>query len=111
MVPMFSSPDSLEEKFRNAKYLSDETGIASSISPHMRRPILIEGPPACGKTELAYAIAKAADTHVERLQCYVGIDGDKAIGKFDESLQRLFLDSNVSQPGTDWEAIRRNCVA
>jgi len=43
---------------------------------------------------------------VERLQCYVGINEDEAIGKFDEALQRLFLDARTGING-DWEAIRR----
>src|SRR5437660_10983861 len=33
-------------------------------------PLLVEGPPGCGETELAYAVAAAADTVMERLQCY-----------------------------------------
>jgi MoxR-like ATPase len=107
VLHMFSSPNSLGDKLRNAKYLTDETILwIIYLAAKMRRPILIEGPPGCGKTELAYAVAKAANTHVERLQCYVGIDEEKAIGKFDESLQRLFLESNVVQAG-DWDAVRQ----
>ena len=32
---------------------------------------------------------------------------DKAIGKFDEALQTLFLDAGTSRFGSDWEAIRQ----
>jgi len=45
------------------------------------------------KNRAAYAVAAAADTTVERLQCYEGITEEKAIGKFDESLQSLFLET------------------
>src|ERR1700686_3353996 len=72
----------------------------------MQKPLLVEGPPGCGKTELAYAVAFAAGTVVERLQCYEGITEDKAIGKFDESLQKLFLETQRDNLGSDWDAIR-----
>ena len=54
-----------------------------------------EGPPGCGKTELAYAVAAAGNTVVERVQCYVGITEEKVIGKFDEALQKLYLDTQA----------------
>jgi MoxR-like ATPase len=55
---------------------------------------------------LAYAVAAAAETTVERLQCYEGITEEKAIGKFDESLQRLFLETQKELLGQDWDGIR-----
>ena len=91
---MFSSPRDLADRLLAAKYVIDEAVLSVIfLAAEMRRPLLIEGPPGCGKTELAYAVARAAQTVVERLQCYVGINEDKAIGKFDEALQTLFLES------------------
>jgi len=43
---------------------------------------LFEGAPGCGKTELAYAVAEAANTVVERPQFYVGITEEKVLGRF-----------------------------
>jgi MoxR-like ATPase len=76
------------------------------LASQMRKPVLIEGPPGCGKTEIAYAVAEAADTALERLQCFQGISEEKAIGKFDEHLQRLFLETNSGCLGKEWTAIR-----
>ena len=92
----------------HSRYVIDESILSVIfLAARMRRPLLIEGPPGCGKTELAYAVARSAETNVERLQCYVGVNEDKAIGKFDEALQKLFLDAGTSRFGSDWEAIRQ----
>jgi MoxR-like ATPase len=104
---MFSSPRDLADRLLAARYVIDESVLAVIyLAAEMRRPLLIEGPPGCGKTELAYAVARAAETYVERLQCYVGINEDKAIGKFDEPLQKLFLEAPTAHINRDWEAIR-----
>src|SRR5260370_41436912 len=65
-----------------------------------------EGLAGCTKPGFPYAVAAAADTTVERLQCYEGITEEKAIGKFDESLQRLFLETRKDFLGQDWDGIR-----
>ena len=104
---MFESLNDLEQKLRDAKYVIDPVSLeVVYLAARMQKPLLVEGPPGCGKTELAYAVAFAADTVVERLQCYEGITEDKAIGKFDESLQKLFLEIQGDRLGEDWDAIR-----
>jgi MoxR-like ATPase len=42
------------------------------VAARLQKPLLLEGPAGSGKTQLAYAVADAADTTVERLQCYEG---------------------------------------
>ena len=56
------------------------------------------------ETELAYAVAEAGGAIVERVQCYVGITEEKVIGKFDEALQRLFLETQAEHLHQDWTA-------
>jgi len=104
---MFASTENLADGLRDAQYVVDRVTLqVVYLAAKMRKPLLVEGPPGCGKTELAYAVAAAAETTVERLQCYEGITEEKAIGKFDESLQRLFLKSQKELLGQDWDGIR-----
>ena len=105
---MFSSVYELASRLRAARYIIDAVTLdVVYLAAQMRKPLLVEGPPGCGKTELAYAVAAAANTVVERLQCYVGITEEKVIGRFDEALQKLFLDTQAANLGLDWNQIRK----
>jgi len=71
----------------------------------MQKPLLLEGPAGSGKTQLAVSVAKAAGTHIERLQCYRGVTEDQAIGKFDEGLQRLYMEF-ARDDHADWQSVQ-----
>ncbi len=107
-LEMFASVQELAEKLWAAHYIVDPVTLQDIyLAARLQKPLLVEGPPGCGKTELAYAIAAAAETVVERLQCYEGITEEKAIGRFDEGLQKLFLETQAEHLELDWEAIRK----
>jgi len=106
---MFASVEELSEKLEAAKYVIDPVTLkVVYLAAEMRKPVLIEGPPGSGKTELARVVAIAAQTQIERLQCYEGVGEEKAIGKFDASLQRLYIDTQGSTLGDNWSSLRRS---
>jgi MoxR-like ATPase len=105
---MFPSIVDLAEKLWAAHYVIDPVTLQDLyLAARLQKPLLVEGPPGCGKTELAYAIAAAGDAVVERLQCYEGITEEKAIGRFDEGLQRLFLETQAEHVDRDWDVLRK----
>src|SRR6516165_7551877 len=104
---VFSSIGELGARLEAAKYVIDPVTLqVVYLAARMQKPIIVEGPPGCGKTALAQAIAAAGDTVIERLQCYEGINEEKAIGKFDSALQKVFLETQADHLQTDWDAIR-----
>jgi len=104
---VFSSIEEVGDGLRNAGYIADEiTDTTVFLANVLHRPVFSEGPAGSGKTQLAYAVAQAANTKVERLQCYEGINEEKAIGKFDEPLQRLWVELKAKSSGIDWESLQ-----
>jgi MoxR-like ATPase len=104
---VFSSLQELEGGLRASGYIADSVATTTVyLAARLQKPLLLEGPAGSGKTQLAYAVADAADTTVERLQCYEGINEEKAIGKFDEPLQRLCIELKAKSVGVDWESLR-----
>jgi len=104
---LFSSLEEVCEGLRATGYIADSIATTTVyLAARLHKPLLLEGPAGSGKTQLAYAVAQAADTTVERLQCYQGINEEKAIGKFDESLQRLCVELKARSPCVDWGTLQ-----
>ena len=84
------SPEELERVLREHGYLADR-GLSVSIFLAMRmgRPLLLEGEPGVGKTEVARTLASITGAELIRLQCYEGIDAAQALYEWDYARQML----------------------
>jgi MoxR-like ATPase len=87
----FQSVNEVEQALRDESYLPDH-GLATAVflGLAMRRPLLLEGEPGVGKTEVAKTLARILDAELVRLQCYEGIDASQALYEWDYSRQLLY---------------------
>jgi MoxR-like ATPase len=107
---MFDSLEELASKIAATGYFIDSVMTqVVFLAAKLQKPLLLEGPAGSGKTQLAVSVAQAAGTHIERLQCYRGVTEDKAIGRFDESLQRLYMEfSKRNGESRSWRELQAN---
>lgn len=86
-----ASVESLQQSFEQHKYIcSTQIATAVYIANQLEKPILIEGPPGVGKTELAKTTAEMLGLPMIRLQCYEGLDDAKAIYEWKYGKQLLY---------------------
>jgi MoxR-like ATPase len=62
------------------------------LALRLGKPMLLEGPPGAGKTQIAKVLSVALEMPLIRLQCYEGIDEAKALYQWNEPLQRMALE-------------------
>ena len=87
----FADVDALEEALARESYLADRgLAVAVYLALTLRRPLLLEGEPGVGKTEIARTLARVLDARLIRLQCYEGIDAGQALYEWDYSRQLLY---------------------
>jgi MoxR-like ATPase len=102
VTAFFASPADVRERLAAVDYLADDA-ISTTVflADALGKPLLVEGPAGVGKTELAKAVAKAANAELIRLQCYEGLDEARALYEWNYKKQLL----RIQAAGSDqaWE--------
>lgn len=104
----------IDKMLLDAEYVSNtEISTTLYLSLLLGKPMLIEGPPGVGKTELAKVISKSFDRDFFRIQCYEGITFEQIVGEWNYQKQLLHLEAakndtnNVDEIFDDEFFIRR----
>ena len=85
--------EDIKNKLEEHKYIStDQINTTLFLAFSLKRPILIEGPPGTGTTELAKTISECFDRDFFRIQCYEGITFEQVVGEWNYQKQLLYLE-------------------
>src|SRR3954453_2088872 len=82
----------LERRLSAEQYFADEgllTAVHLALS--LGRPLLLEGEPGVGKTEIAKVLSRVLGRELIRLQCYEGLDAAQALYEWDHPKQLLAI--------------------
>lgn len=85
--------ESIEKALVETGYIPDDT-IATTLflSFKLKKPLLVEGPPGTGKTDLSKAVSRACHRDFFRVQCYEGITFEQIVGEWNYQKQLLHLE-------------------
>ncbi|MBL7252303.1 AAA family ATPase [Alloalcanivorax sp. C16-2] len=91
MKTRIDSVDDVTQSFARQGYICDQrTALAVYLAAQLHKPVLVEGPPGVGKTELAKAAAGFLEAPLIRLQCYEGLDESRALYEWKYGKQLLY---------------------
>lgn len=94
-TPVFeeATVDFLTKAFERDGYICDEDIIVPVyLALRLQKPLLIEGMPGVGKTEIAKVLSRVFKVDLIRLQCYEGLDENKALYEWNYQRQLLRIE-------------------
>ena len=81
------------------------------LALRLGKPLLLEGPPGAGKTQVAKVLSDTLGMPLIRMQCYEGIDEARALYQWNEPLQRMALEfiheRSERMPQEEWSELKR----
>jgi MoxR-like ATPase len=85
------TPEEISKAFDSEGFVcSTEVATSLFLAESLGKPLLLEGPPGVGKTEIAKLWAKFHSAPLVRLQCYEGLDESKALYEWSYGKQMLY---------------------
>ncbi|PKL67820.1 MAG: MoxR family ATPase [Methanobacteriales archaeon HGW-Methanobacteriales-1] len=100
----YSNSKDIGDLLTKNNYIPDETiENVVFLALSLKKPILIEGPPGTGKTELSKSVSKAFERDFFRIQCYEGITFEQIVGEWNYQKQLLHLEMSKLAENNDNE--------
>jgi MoxR-like ATPase len=97
----------IQELMEREGYVTDRA-VATSVylATTLGKPLLVEGHPGVGKTDIAKVLARVLDGDLIRLQCYEGLDANTALYEWNypKQLLHIKLDERSERPVGEREA-------
>jgi MoxR-like ATPase len=83
-------PSEIVQSLDKYNYVADEEfATALFLLTKLQKPLLLEGPPGVGKTEIGIVLAQLLETKLIRLQCYEGLDINSSVYEWNYQKQLL----------------------
>jgi MoxR-like ATPase len=88
----FKTIEDVQREMFAQRYIADRSlATAVFLALKRRKPLLLEGEPGVGKTEIAKVLSAMLETKLIRLQCYEGIDVSTAVYEWNYTRQMLHI--------------------
>ena len=99
----WNAPALIESLDREGYVADEELGTILFLQQRLGKPLLLEGEPGVGKTEVANTLARILHTPLIRLQCYEGLDIHSAVYEWNYQKQLLSIKIQENSSKTEQE--------